>query len=114
MTMSRTWTYGVYGCFDDCSVCIAVFLCPAYVFGKNAEAVGENCCLCALSQHVPGLNLYTRAYIRSKIRELKQINGTFKEDLNAHCSWVCCYGILLVIQETRELKIPGGQNMARE
>lgn len=114
VTMSRTWTYGIYNCWDDCSLCVFVFLCPACAFGKNASAVGESCFLFTLTQYVPGLNLFTRAYIRKKIREEKQIEGTFCDDLKVHWSCACCYGILAIIQETRELQTPGGQNMARE
>lgn len=115
VTMSRTWTYGICSCCGDCSVCIPAFLCTSCVIGKNAEAVGENCFLFTLSQQVPVLKLFTRAYIRKRIREEKQIEGTFWNDLKVHCLWArCCSGVLPIIQETRELKNPGGQDMARE
>ncbi len=52
---------------------IIAYFCPCYVFGKNAEAVGDSCLMCALSQFVPLLNLWTRVSIRGKIREQKGI-----------------------------------------
>lgn len=93
--MSRTWTYGICNCWDDCSLCVFAFLCPACAFGKNASAVGESCFLFTLTQYVPALNLFTRAYIRKRIREEKQIEGTFCDDLKVHWSCACCYGILV-------------------
>lgn len=57
------------------------FLCPAYVFGKNAEAVGENCALCAFSQYVPGVSLCARTYIRGKIRKEKGIMVSWQANL---------------------------------
>ena len=100
--MSREWSNGIFGCFNDCSTCelaepffvvvlgmcsyppplftvgIIAYFCPCYVFGKNAEAVGDSCVLCALSQFVPGLNLWTRISIRGKIREQKGIEVSWQ------------------------------------
>ena len=59
-------------CSFPCAGIIAYF-CPCYVFGKNAEAVGDSCLLCALSQFVPILNLWARVSVRGKIREQKGI-----------------------------------------
>ena len=52
---------------------IIAYFCPCYVFGKNAEAVGDSCLLCALSQFVPLLDIYARTSVRGKIREQKGI-----------------------------------------
>lgn len=57
---------------------IIAYFCPCYVFGKNAEAVGDSCLLCALSQFVPILDLWARVSVRGKIREQKGIE-------------VCCF-----------------------
>ncbi|CAI8027902.1 Protein PLANT CADMIUM RESISTANCE 2 [Geodia barretti] len=108
--MSREWTNGVFGCFNDCSTCIIAYFCPCYVFGKNAEAVGDNCVLCALSQFVPLLDLWARVSVRGKIREQKGIEGSCFKDLICH--WCC--GLCSIVQEAQELKAPGGQGMARE
>ena len=46
---------------------------PCYVVGKNAEAVGDSCCLCALALYVPFVNLWSRVHVRGKIREQKGV-----------------------------------------
>jgi Cys-rich protein (TIGR01571 family) len=40
------WQHGLFGCFDDVKTCIIAYFVPCYVFGKNAEKVGENCLIC--------------------------------------------------------------------
>lgn len=53
---------------------IITYFCPCYVFGKNAESVGDSCCLCGLVYFIEPVNLYARTHIRGKIREKKGIN----------------------------------------
>ncbi len=48
---------------------ITSYFCPCYVFGKNAEAVGDNCCLCGISYFIAPVNIYTRLLVRGKIRD---------------------------------------------
>ena len=50
-----------------------VYLCPCYVFGKNAEAVGDSCALCGLVYLIDPVNFWARVYIRGKIRDNKGI-----------------------------------------
>ena len=57
------------------------FFLPCYQFGKNAEAVGENCILCGLlllGMYWFGLwpfwTAFLRCHIRGKIREQKGID----------------------------------------
>ena len=33
------WSNGLFGCFDDCKLCIFAYFCPCIVFGKIAEKV---------------------------------------------------------------------------
>ena len=40
------WKSSLFGCFDDLGLCIITYLVPCYTFGKNAEAMGENCLCC--------------------------------------------------------------------
>ena len=39
------WTYELFGCFDDFSLCVFTFLAPCYTAGRNAEAIGEDGCV---------------------------------------------------------------------
>lgn len=68
-----------------CSFCL-----PCVQFGRNAEAVGENCMMYGLSQLVPLLDLYCRTMIRGKIREQKGIEGTCINDLLCHFCCTAC------------------------
>lgn len=63
------------------------FICPCIQFGRNAEAMGENCLHYGLSQLVPLLDLYCRATMRGKIRDKQGIEGTCLKDLL--CVWCC-------------------------
>ena len=108
--MSKEWSNGICGCFNDFSTCIIAWFCPCYVHGKNAEKVGESCLMCALSQFVPILNLWARVSIRGKIREQKGIQGSCFNDLI--CAWCC--GLCAIIQEAQELKGAPAQSIARE
>lgn len=49
------------------------FVFPYYVFGKNAESVGRNCCLCSIAWCIPFVNYCAAVYLRSLIRKQKGI-----------------------------------------
>jgi Cys-rich protein (TIGR01571 family) len=96
--------FGLFGCphkfFDmviDFLVGIITYFCPCYIFGKNAEQLGESCVMYALSQFVPLLNLWCRTQVRGKIREQKGIEGTCIKDL----LMVWCCPLCSLVQEAR-------------
>jgi Cys-rich protein (TIGR01571 family) len=105
------WQHGLCGCFDDMKTCIIAYIVPCYVFGKNAEIVGESCILCALAFYVPGLNIFAETKVRGLIREKKGIDGSCFNDL---LMWVFCWPCAL-IQEAQEVGWnTDAQVMARE
>lgn len=105
------WQHGLFGCFDDIKTCIFAYVIPWYVFGRNAERVGENCLTCALAMFVPVLNIYAILKIRATIREKKGIDGSCCGDF---LTWWCC-PICALVQEANEVQWDqGGQLMARE
>jgi len=61
--------HGLFGCFDNCGVCVLAFFVPCYTQGRIAEKVGEDCLVCGLLQLVPIANLIFRAQIRGKVRQ---------------------------------------------
>ena len=125
LEMSNEWSHGLFSCFEDCSTCelmrssrqtdlatdffsfffffffflagILTWFCPCYVFGKNAEHLGESCILYALALFVPLLDLYCLVSVRGRIREQKGIEGTCLKDLL--CVWCC--GPCALVQEAR-------------
>ena len=50
---------------------VLAYFCPCYVFGKTAESVGENCCLCGLAFLVHPLHFLVRLHVRERIRQRK-------------------------------------------
>ena len=93
------WQHGLFGCFDNCTVCIITYFVPCYTQGKVAESVGESCLLCGLSMFVPLLNLYALCTIRQKVRETKNIDGSMLGDILA--TWCCtCCALAQEAQET--------------
>merc|ERR1712168_106905 len=95
---------GLFGCFNNCTLCIITYFVPCYVHGKTAEAVGEDCLKCGLVLMVPLANIYCLAKTRGKIREQKNIEGSFVKDCLS--SW-CCFFCTLV-QSANEVNALGG------
>ena len=112
---------------------------PCYQFGKNAEAVGENCCLCGFLLcflYWWGGPLWVsilRCTIRGKIRQQKGIDVSVYEMFSfpvkmlgmctsgylqgsaigdCCCNYWCDFCTLA--QESQEVQGVGGQSMARE
>ncbi len=92
------WQHGLFGCFDNLTVCIITYFAPCYTQGKVAESVGENCLLCGLALCVPILDIYAICSIRQKVRETKNIEGGLVGDLLVT---LCCAPCALC-QEAQE------------
>uniref|UniRef100_A0A1X7VV47 Uncharacterized protein n=1 Tax=Amphimedon queenslandica TaxID=400682 RepID=A0A1X7VV47_AMPQE len=109
--MSRDWKHGIFGCFGDCSICLLSFFCPCYVIGKNAEAVGERCCLYCCLSFIPFINFWCSVAIRSRIRAQKGIDGTCCSDVLC----TLCFPFCALTQAAREVQeTPTGLYMLRE
>lgn len=106
------WSYGLFGCFDNCGLCIWSYFCPCIVFGETAEKVGEDCCKCGFCIMCPIGNIISWLKIREKVRESKGIEGSCCNDFL--CLWFC--GICALIQTAAEVGVrtSGGQAMVRE
>ncbi|XP_076458694.1 uncharacterized protein LOC143292369 [Babylonia areolata] len=98
--MSAEWQHGLFGCFDNLGLCIISYFVPCYQFGKNAEAVGENCLTCGIAFLLPLINILAALKIRGKIRELKGIPGSTVSDLLTFC---CC-PLCALVQEAQEVQ----------
>lgn len=109
--MAKDWSHGLFGCFDDCGTCLVTYFCGCYTAGKNAEAVGDSCVLCGLATFVPLANIFLMAQIRSKIREQRDIPGTFINDIIA----TCCCPLCMLVQSAQEVAEggPGAMSIAR-
>jgi Cys-rich protein (TIGR01571 family) len=108
--MSAAFQHGLFGCFDNCGVCIITYFVPCYTQGRVAEKVGESCLVCGLIQLVPIANIIFGAQIRGKVRSQKNIPGSFLMDL---LTFWCCY-CCSIVQEAQEVNAMGSQSMARE
>ena len=67
------WKNGLCGCFGDCGLCILTYFCPCVTAGHNAEHVGKGCCLYGFLSLFGCIGIYTRAVVRTQIRETKGI-----------------------------------------
>merc|ERR1712184_61801 len=97
--MSSQFKHGLFGCFDNCGVCIIAWLAPCYVQGKHAEKVDESCVKCALAMFVPILHLITRIQIRGKIREKHDLVGSTFND----CLAIVCCPLCALVQEANQV-----------
>uniref|UniRef100_K1R6X4 Uncharacterized protein n=1 Tax=Magallana gigas TaxID=29159 RepID=K1R6X4_MAGGI len=69
-----SWSNGLCGCFNNCSLCLVTYIAPCYTAGKNADATGGSMpmtCLAYLLFAPAGIFLAAKA--REKIREQKGI-----------------------------------------
>ncbi|GFN95042.1 cell number regulator 13 [Plakobranchus ocellatus] len=101
--------HGLCGCFDNFGLCLLTYFVPCYTFGKNAEAVGDSCCLCGLAYFVPIVDLVALVTVRGKIRESRNIEGGCCTDL---LTIIFCH-LCALVQEAQEVQAPGGVAMAR-
>ena len=62
------WTNGLFSFVNDIGTSIRTCVCPCVTAGKNAEAVGENCCLYGFLSTCVCSTFFARAHIRGKIR----------------------------------------------
>ncbi|XP_069107940.1 uncharacterized protein [Argopecten irradians] len=98
--MSSYWQHGLLGCMDNCTLCLITYILPCYTFGKNAEAMGESCCCCAMTYLFPVIHLVAAVNIRGKIRAEKGIDGTLCNDLLIALFCPFC----ALVQEANEIR----------
>ncbi len=101
------WQHGLFGCFDNCTVCIITYFIPCYTHGKIAETQGESCLLCGLVLCVPLADIFFMAQIRGKVAESKGIESNFITNLLLA---LCC-PLCIICQEANEV---GALGMAAE
>jgi len=102
--------HGLFGCFDNCGVCIISYFVPCYTVGKTAEAVGDSCLMCGLGYIFTGC--IAGGIIRGKVRAQKGIGGSALGDFCIHFFCPFC----AIIQDHNEvLGGPGsaGESIAR-
>lgn len=58
---------GLCSCCEDIGACAVTYFCPCYTAGKNAEAVGDSCCLWGCLSLTP-LRICTLTMTRGKVR----------------------------------------------
>lgn len=92
--------HGLFGCFDNCTLCIVTYFLPCYTAGKVGEAVGESCILHGAMTVLGPCGIYFRAKARGMIREQKGIEGSFGKDCVLH--WFCA--ICALIQDSQEIR----------
>merc|ERR1712039_1121565 len=87
---------GLFACLSDPGTCILSCFGWPLLVGKNAEKIGENGVLWAVSSMTPCVN----GFLRGQIRKKNGIEGRFLTDLLVHCCCPCC----AISQESRHLK----------
>ena len=93
--------HGLFGCFDNCGLCLISWIAPCYTVGKTAEAVGDDCLLCGVGYIFGGC--IVGGIIREKVRNQKGIPGSLVGDLCVH---MCC-PLCAIVQDNIEV-VPGG------
>ena len=94
------WTHGLFGCFDNLSVCIITYFVPCVTFGQTRERLhGDGCilygCLYAM---VPFAACFLETSQRGEIRARRGIDGSCCGDFMA----VLCCPLCTLVQEEQE------------
>ncbi len=98
----------LFGCFDDCEICLCGWCFTPCLFGQNAEKIdGSNCCLmcCAYS-------LLSSCYLCwiphcMKRENLREKYGLSQDPNCGDCPAACFCGPCALCQEARFLKRTG-------
>ena len=95
------WQHGLFACFSNVGLCIFTYIVPCYTFGKTAQMLGHDCCLCGIAYLIPLINVYAVTATRAKIRKLKDIEGNICKDFFA----VACCHFCSIIQGAQEMNV---------
>lgn len=104
------WNSGILGCMGNCGICIFSFLLPCYQVGKNAEALGDSCCLNACFMFIPVWNIIVRWRQRGAIRDRQGIDGGCLSDI----LYIMCCPVCSIAQEGQEAEVMTGGAMDME
>eukprot|EP00918_Siedleckia_nematoides_P076216 GHVU01166646.1.p1 GENE.GHVU01166646.1~~GHVU01166646.1.p1 ORF type:complete len:116 (+),score=10.87 GHVU01166646.1:183-530(+) len=104
------WQQGTLGCFGNLGLSCLTFCCPCYVFGRNAEALGESCLFCSLCFLIEPAGFGASVALRGRLREKRGIDGSLTEDIL--CWLLCPYCTLC--QEAAEIQTMQGKHMAAD
>ena len=96
--MSSEWSYGLFGCFGDCRLCLMAFCCPCVQTGRNSEYFGENCMTATILNACFGCPY--DIIVRNRLRHLRGIHGSMTTDLLALAFCYCC----VIVQNAREIE----------
>lgn len=78
------------------------------MFGKNAEAMGEDCLMCGLASLINPVGYGAAIVLRGRLREKRGIDGSLTSDL----LWGCLCPFCTLIQEAAEIRVMQGGAMA--
>ncbi len=74
------WQNGLFGCFNNCGICIITYFVPCVTAGQVAESVGKSCCLYGFLSMLGCIGIYTMAVVRTEIREQRGIEVSDQTD----------------------------------
>ncbi|XP_076437650.1 uncharacterized protein LOC143276879 [Babylonia areolata] len=98
------WQYALLRCLDDQSICLIACIAPCYQYSLNAEAMDHNCVACCIIYAAAltcCLHGCMGAYMRTLIRDQKDIDGTPIWDCVLHCVVPC----MALVQEGKEMEV---------
>jgi len=101
----QVFEHGLFGCFNNCSLCIISFLLPCYTVGKTAGSLGDSCLCKCLLMAVPILNIIIICQQRGDIREKQDIRGGKLRD--AVYSIFCPFCV--IVQNAQEVRTMDGE-----
>ncbi|KAF0985372.1 hypothetical protein HZS_7148, partial [Henneguya salminicola] len=86
--MQENFNQSLFGCFDNCSICLLACCCPCLSAGKIAEKTGNSyfgCCMltCCLPP-VGGI------VARTLVRKSRYIKNSLLEDILVGWCCTCC------------------------
>jgi len=106
MAENQEWKHGLFGCFNNCGVCLCSFFCPCIQFGRNVRTLGhgEFCSSCVgFACCMPCSCLWPHGPARTRIRQAYKLEEVCIND----CVATCCCKPCSLAQEANEIETRG-------
>ena len=98
-----SWDQGLFGCFDNISLCLFIYCLPCFATGKIAEKTDLDTCFwggCKI--FIPLYNIW---YMKQQREAVQKKEGIEQQSALMEWAIVCCLGLCSVSQQATQMKV---------
>merc|ERR1712053_30935 len=82
---NKEWRHGIFGCFDDCGMCLLNWFCPEAVYGIACEGEDKSCPKCFF----PGLLFFIPIFVLMVVIQRYVMVSNFGIEENCFQTFLC-------------------------